>query len=78
MSIYRNFDFCDENGYNALMTPYTWMFIKNYETLRKYIIINKSISSFIQFEYSAFSEATTVAPTFKSLGAMIYLFSPSL
>ena len=58
MFIYRNFDFCNKNGYNALMTPLVWMFIKNHETLRKYIINNKSISSLIQFEYSAFSEAT--------------------
>ena len=40
MFIYRNFDFCDENGYNALMTPFVWMFIKNYENLRSYIINN--------------------------------------
>ena len=55
MFIYRNFDFCDENGYNALMTPFVWMFIKNYENLRKFIINNKSISTLIQLEYSAFS-----------------------
>ena len=64
MFIYRNFDFCNENGYNALMTPFVWMFIKNYAKLRKFIINNKSISSLIQLEYSAFSEATVPICTF--------------
>ena len=64
MFIYRNFDFCNEYGYNALMTPFVWMFIKNYENLRKVIINNKSISSLIQLEYSAFSEATVPICTF--------------
>ena len=64
MFIYRNFDFCKKYGYNALMTPFVWMFIKNYENLRKFIINNKSISSLIQLEYSAFSEATVPICTF--------------
>ena len=64
MFIYRNFDFCNDYGYSALMTPFVWMFIKNYENLRKYIINNKSISSLIQLEYSAFSEATVPICTF--------------
>ena len=64
MFIYRNFNFCNEYGYNALMTPFVWMFIKNYENLRKFIINNKSISSLIQLEYSAFSEATVPICTF--------------
>ena len=34
--IYRNFDFCNDYGYSALMTPFVWMFIKNYELCRKY------------------------------------------
>jgi len=46
------------------MTPFVWMFIKNYENLRSYIINNKSISSLIQLEYSAFSEATVPICTF--------------
>ena len=64
MFIYRNFDFCKKYGYNSLMTPFVWMFIKNYENLRKFIINNKSISSLIQLEYSAFSEATVPICTF--------------
>ena len=46
------------------MTPFVWMFIKNYENLRHYIINHKSISSLIQLEYSAFSEATVPICTF--------------
>lgn len=56
--IYRNFGFCNEGGYSGFMTPFVWMFIKQYESLREYIIRNKSISTLIQFEYSAFEEAT--------------------
>lgn len=56
--IYRNFGFCQKKGYSAFMTPFVWMFIKTYEKLRKYVINNKSITSLIQMEYSAFEEAT--------------------
>ena len=56
--MYRNFDFCKKDGYSAFMTPFVWMFIKTYEHLRNFIINNKSITSLIQMEYSAFEEAT--------------------
>lgn len=56
--MYRNFDLCHKNGYSAFMTPFVWMFIKTYEKLREYIINNKSITTLIQMEYSAFEEAT--------------------
>ena len=56
--MFRNFGFCKTNGYLSFMTPMVWMFIKTYEELRKYIINQKSITTLIQFEYSAFEEAT--------------------
>ncbi len=56
--IYRNFDYCEADGYSAFMTPYVWMFIKTYEALRKYIIDTKAITTLVQMEYSAFEEAT--------------------
>ena len=56
--IYRNFDFCKENGYSGFMTPFVWMFIKSYEKLRNYILKEKSFVSLIQMEYSAFDAAT--------------------
>lgn len=62
--IYRSFDFCIPNGYCAFMSPFVWMFIKSYQKLREYIITNKSISSLIQLEYSAFDEATVPICTF--------------
>ena len=55
--IYKNFDYCKQDGYSAFMTPFVWMFIKTYEKLREYIISNKSVTSLIQMEYSAFEEA---------------------
>lgn len=56
--IYKNFDYCKQDGYSAFMTPFVWMFIKTYEKLRNYIINSKSITSLVQMEYSAFEEAT--------------------
>lgn len=56
--MYRNFGYCEADGYSGFMTPFVWMFIKTYEKLREYIITSKSITSLIQMEYSAFEEAT--------------------
>jgi hypothetical protein len=60
----RNFLFTEENGYLGFMTPFVWMFIKTYEKLRHYIIDNKSISTLVQMEYSAYEEATVPICTF--------------
>lgn len=56
--IRRNFDLTEEKGYLGFMTPFVWMFIKSYEKLRNYILLNKSISTLVQMEYSAYEEAT--------------------
>lgn len=56
--IYRNFDYCEIDGYSAFMTPFVWLFIKTYEALRTYIIDSKAITTLVQMEYSAFEEAT--------------------
>ncbi len=56
--IYKNFSFCQNNGYLGFMTPFVWMFIKTYEKLRQLIIANKAITTLVQMEYSAFEEAT--------------------
>ena len=56
--IYRNFELCRPDGYTGFMTPFVWMFIQSYEQLRKFVLNTKSIVSLIQFEYSAFEEAT--------------------
>lgn len=62
--VYRNTFFCKTDGYTGFMTPFVWMFIKSYEKLRTYIIDNKSISSLVHLEYSAFEEATVPICTF--------------
>ena len=56
--MYKNFSYCIPGGYTGFMTPFVWMFIKTYEPLRRFIISNKHIESLIQFEYSAYEEAT--------------------
>lgn len=58
--IYRNFGFCIKDGYCGFLTPFNWMFIKNHEQLRKYIITNKCLSSLIQLEYNSFTEIAMV------------------
>ncbi len=55
---YRNLMFCQQDGYCGYMTPFVWMFIKTYEKLREFIIRDKSITTLVQMEYSAFEEAT--------------------
>ena len=56
--MFRNFGFCKKDGYSAFMTPFVWMFIKTYAALREYVIEQKSITSLVQMEYSAYEEAT--------------------
>lgn len=56
--MYHNFEFCKKDGYSAFMTPFVWMFIKTYESLREFITTQKSITTLVQMEYSAFEEAT--------------------
>ena len=66
------------NGYVGFLTPYVWMFISSYEKLRKYIIDEKTIITLIQFEYSAFEEATVPICTFVLQNAHIDKKSPYL
>ena len=56
--------FAKKDGYLGFFTPYVWMFIQSYEKLRKSICNNKTIETLIQFEYSAFEEATVPVCTF--------------
>lgn len=51
-------------GHVAMFTPYVWMFIQSYEKLRKLLYTTKDITTLIQFEYSAFEEATVPVCTF--------------
>jgi Eco57I restriction-modification methylase len=58
--IYITTNLAKYNGYTALMTPFTWMFINSHEKLRKYIISTHSITSLIQPEYHACYEIAHV------------------
>lgn len=56
--IKKTFMMTKKNGYAALMSPYTWMFISSHQKLRQYLIENGTITSLVQLEYSAFEDAT--------------------
>lgn len=51
-------------GILGFFSPYVWMFIQSYEDLRHFICQQRTIETLIQFEYSAFQEATVPVCTF--------------
>ncbi|MFA5637265.1 MAG: BREX-1 system adenine-specific DNA-methyltransferase PglX, partial [Anaerovoracaceae bacterium] len=51
-------------GYVGMFTPYVWMFIQSYEKLRNNLYSTKNLTTLIQFEYSAFEEATVPVCSF--------------
>lgn len=51
-------------GKLGFFSPYVWMFIQSYEKLRYLLCQQKTIETLIQFEYSAFEEATVPVCTF--------------
>ncbi len=53
-----------QSGYCGFFTPYVWMFISAYEKMRNYLYNRTTIETLIQFEYSAFEEATVPVCTF--------------
>ena len=53
-----------QGGYCGFFTPYVWMFIQSYEKMRQYLYSQTTIETLIQFEYSAFEEATVPVCTF--------------
>lgn len=53
-----------KSGYCGFFTPYVWMFIQSYEKMRTYLYTQATIETLIQFEYSAFEEATVPVCTF--------------
>lgn len=62
--VVRCSEMCTTRGYLGFLTPYVWMFIQSYEAMRNFIYENKTIETLIQFEYSAFEEATVPICTF--------------
>ena len=59
---------CSQMAWSAgklgFFSPYVWMFIQSYEKLRHLLCQQKTIETLIQFEYSAFEEATVPVCTF--------------
>ena len=53
-----------KSGYCGFFTPYVWMFIQSYEKMRNYLYTQATIETLIQFEYSAYEEATVPVCTF--------------
>ena len=51
-------------GILGFFSPYVWMFIQSYEKWRHLLFEQKTIETLIQFEYSAFEEATVPVCTF--------------
>ena len=45
-------------GYLGFLTPFVWLFIQSYEKLRRMMFTQRTLESLVQFEYSAFEEAT--------------------
>ena len=62
--IIRASEMTKQEGYCGFFTPFVWMFIQSYEKLRKYLYSKATIETLIQFEYSAFEEATVPVCTF--------------
>jgi hypothetical protein len=56
--IIRCGEMAKSNGFVGMLSPYVWMFIQSYEKLRNNLYSTKNITTLIQFEYSAFEEAT--------------------
>lgn len=62
--IVRCIELAIPGGYTGFLTPYVWMFIQSYEKLRKYLFSSHTLETLIQFEYSAFDDATVPLCTF--------------
>ena len=60
------------NGKLGFLTPYVWMFIQSYDRLRDFLYNSNVIESLIQFEYSAFEEATVPICTFTFSKCKVY------
>jgi hypothetical protein len=60
MFIARALCLVSANGFLALMTPFTWMFLSSYEKVRIKLILENSIQSLIRPEYHSFFDSAFV------------------
>jgi len=58
--IYKCNEMTKSEGYCAMMSPMTWMFIKTHEKLREYIIEKRTITSLVHPEYHSFFSSAYV------------------
>ena len=65
--IQRCTELAKPDGYLGFLTPYVWMFIQSYEKLRRMLFTERTLESLVQFEYSAFEEATVPVCAFTLL-----------
>lgn len=59
--IYKCNEMTKSEGYCAMMSPMTWMFIKTHEKLREYIIENRTIITLVQPELHSFFSSAFVS-----------------
>ena len=62
--VVRNCELAERFGQLGFMTPFVWMFISIYESLREFLLNEKTITSLVQLEYSGFEGATVPVCTF--------------
>jgi len=56
MFMERGFDWCKPNGFNSMITMQSWMFLSSYESLRKKLLENRTISTMAHLGARAFAE----------------------
>ncbi len=56
MFMERGFSWCKPTGFNSMVTMQSWMFLSSYETMRKNLILERTISTFVQVGYNSFPE----------------------
>lgn len=55
--IERNIDYTKTNGFSAYMTPFVWLYLSSFITLRKLLLKRTCIYTYLQPEESSFKEA---------------------
>lgn len=60
MFIERILSMVSPGGYTGLMTPFTWMFLTSFESLRSIILNNYAITGLVRPEYHSFFESAYV------------------
>ena len=61
---YRCLQLAINDGQLGFMSPFVWMFVSTYRPLRERLVIDETITSLIQLEYSGFEGATVPVCTF--------------